>query len=108
MRHHGAKRDDAEPNIVTALELAGWTVIKVSDAGFPDLVCLRKCVVRFLEVKSPGGTLTAAQEKTFRRIQGAMVPVHVVRTPEEALMAVRAPVEGILPPLTKKAPPRKE
>lgn len=103
MRSHGAKRDDTEPAIVTALELAGWTVIKVSDAGFPDLVVLRKGVVRFLEVKSPGGTLTPAQEKTFRRIQGAMATVHVVRTPEEALMAVRAPVEGILPPLHLKS-----
>lgn len=100
-----AKRDANEPEIVEALELAGWTVVKISDSGLPDLLCLRRGVTRLVEVKAPDGHLTSAQEKTFKRIQGAMVPVHVVRTPEEALYAVRAPVEGILPPLTKKAPP---
>lgn len=99
---HAAKRDDTEPVIVKALELAGWTVVKVSDGGFPDLVCCRRGVVRFLEVKSPGGTLTDAQEKTFRRIEAALVTVHVVRTPEEALLAVGAPMEGVLPPLSTK------
>lgn len=98
---HAAKRDDTEPAIVQALELAGWTVVKVSDTGFPDLACFRRGVVRFLECKGPDGALTPAQEKTFGRIQGALVTVHVVRTPEEALMAVGAPVEGVLQPLTK-------
>lgn len=85
-----------------ALELAGWTVLKVSDTGLPDLVCLRRGVVKFLECKSPGGNLTPAQEYTFRRFAAALVTVHVVRTPEEALMAVGAPVEGALPPLPAK------
>jgi hypothetical protein len=97
---HAAKRDAVEPAIVTALELAGWTVVKVSDKGFPDLCCFRKGEARFLEVKSPGGTLTPAQKTTFARMQGALVTVHVVRTPEQALMAVGAPVDGVLGPLT--------
>jgi len=96
---HAARRDDTEPAIVKALELAGWTVLKVSDTGIPDLLCLRRGVIRLLEVKSPGGTLTPAQVTAFRRIEAALVTVHVVRTPEEALMAVGAPVEGVLPPL---------
>jgi hypothetical protein len=97
---HAAKRDDVEPAIVTALELAGWTVVKVSDKGFPDLACFRKGEVRFLECKGPDGTLTPAQKTTFARMQGALVTVYVVRTPEEALYAVGAPVEGVLGPLT--------
>lgn len=103
---HAAKRDDSEPGIIQALELAGWTVIPISDTGAPDLLCCRRGVIKLLECKTEGRGLTPAQQKTFARIQGAMVTVHVVRTPEEALYAVRAPVEGILPPLTKKAPPR--
>lgn len=102
-----AKRDANEPEIVAALEMAGWTVIKVSDSGFPDLLCARKGVLKLLEVKMPDGELTPAQEKTFARIQRALVSVHVVRTPEEALMAVKAPVESELKPMkTAKAPPR--
>ena len=94
-----AKRDVTEPAIVRALEAAGWTVLKISDTGLPDLLCMRRGVVRFLECKSPGGTLTPAQAAAFQRFAGALVTVHVVRTPEEALMAVGAPVEGVLQPV---------
>lgn len=96
-----AKRDATEPAIVRALELAGWTVVKVSDTGLPDLVVMRRGVVKFLECKSPGGKVTPAQEETFRRFHAALVTVHVVRTPEDALMAVGAPVEGVLKPLER-------
>lgn len=96
---HAAKRDDVEPAIVDALEAAGWTVVKVSDKGFPDLACFRRGVVRLLECKGPDGDLTPAQEKTFRRIGAAHVTVHVVRTPTEALLAVAQGVEGVLGPL---------
>lgn len=94
-----AKRDDTERGIVSALERAGWTVVRMSDKGLPDLLCMRRGVVRFLECKSPGGTLTPAQTAAFQRFAGALVTVHVVRTPEEALMAVGAPVEGVLQPV---------
>lgn len=93
---HAAKRDDVEPAIVQALELAGWTVIKVSDEGFPDLVCLRRGVIRLLECKGPGKGLTLAQQKAFPRIEAGGVPVHVVHTPAEALLAVAQGVESEL------------
>lgn len=96
-----AKRDDTEPAIVQALQLAGWTVLRVSDGGVPDLLCARSGVLKLLEVKSPGGRLTDAQERTFQRLAAALVTVHVVTTPEEALVAVKAPVESVLPPLPK-------
>jgi len=99
---YASKRDENEPAIVQALELAGWTVVPVSSRGAPDLLCARRGVLKLLEVKGPDGDLTPAQEETFARLAGALVTVHVVRTPEEALMAVRAPVEGVLPPLPKK------
>lgn len=92
-----AKRDANEGEIVTALELAGWSVFKVSDTGLPDLICCRRGVLALLEVKAPDGDLTPAQVKTFQRLRAAGYEVAVVRTPAEALTAVGA---------TKKAPPR--
>lgn len=94
-----AKRDTTEPGIVKALEAAGWTVIRISDTGAPDLLAIRRGVLTALECKSPGGTLTPAQQTAFMRWAAAGLPVKVVRTPEEALMAVGATVEGVLQPL---------
>lgn len=93
---HAAKRDANEPEIVEALELSGWTVIPVSDTGVMDLLCIRRGVVKLLEVKSAKGKLTPAQEKTFARIHAAGGTVHVVRTPAEALHAVALGVESEL------------
>jgi hypothetical protein len=94
-----AKRDQNEPEIVRALELAGWSVFTVSDTGLMDLLCIRRGVIRLLEVKGPKGKLTPAQEKTFARIHAALGTVHVVRTPSEALHAVALGVESELGPL---------
>lgn len=95
---HAAKRDANEPEIVRALELAGWTVIPISDTGVMDLLCIRRGVIRLLEVKGPKGKLTPAQEKTFARIHAALGTVHIVRTPAEALRAVALGVESELGP----------
>lgn len=100
---HAAKRDANEPDIIDALELAGWTVIPVSDTGVMDLLCIRRGVVKLLEVKSEKGKLTPAQEKTFARIHAAGGTVHVVRTPAEALHAVALGVESELGPREARA-----
>jgi len=101
---HAAKRDANEPEIVEALELSGWTVIPVSDTGVMDLLCIRRGVVKLLEVKGPKGKLTPAQEKTFARIHAAGGTVHVVRTPAEALHAVALGVESELGPRATTPP----
>lgn len=98
---YAAKRDANEAEIVRALELSGWTVIPVSDTGVMDLLCIRRGVVRLLEVKSAKGKRTPAQEKTFARIHAAGGTVHVVRTPAEALHAVALGVESELGPVAK-------
>lgn len=85
-----ARRDNNEPEVVRALELAGWTVVRVSDTGFPDLVAVRRGVLRLLEVKGPKGELTEAQVKLHQRLAAAGLPVAIVRSPEEALEAVNA------------------
>ncbi|MCY1032354.1 VRR-NUC domain-containing protein [Corallococcus sp. BB11-1] len=84
-----AQRDDAEPAVVQALQLAGWTVERVSAPGFPDLLCCRRGQVVLLEVKSKGGRMKPAQVELHARLRAAGV---IVTTPEEALAAVRGEV----------------
>lgn len=86
-----AKRDDNEALIVTALQSAGWTVIRVSSPGFPDLACAKDGLFVPLEVKSDDGDLTPAQEKTFTELANAGVQVPVVRGPSSALQVLGCP-----------------
>lgn len=84
-----AQRDTAEPAVVQALTLAGWTVERLSDKGFPDLLCVRRGEVVLLEVKSKGGRMKPAQVDLHARLRAAGLAVAIVTTPEEALAAVR-------------------
>lgn len=88
-----AKRDDNEALIVTALQSAGWTVLRVSDAGIMDLLAARNGVLAPLEVKGPKGELTPKQKETFAALARAGIIVQVVRSPAEALRLVGAPSE---------------
>lgn len=80
------KRDLVEPSIVRALRQAGAQVIRVSEAGAPDLLIAYRGQVRVLEVKTGKGRPTAAQQTA----QQLGWPVVVVRTPMEALQAIGA------------------
>lgn len=98
-----AKRDENEPEIAGVFLRRGWGVISVSDEGFPDLVCLRRGVVLFIEVKKPeteadqlnkksgrlvkskAGKLTKKQEKVFAIFEANEVHVHVVQYVDEAV-----------------------
>lgn len=92
-----AQRDEAEPAVVQALELAGWTVERVSAPGFPDLLCVRRGVAVLLEVKSKGGRMKPAQVQLHARLRTAGLVVAIVTTPEEALDAVAGkPVRSAL------------
>ncbi|ATB41153.1 nuclease [Cystobacter fuscus] len=90
---YAAQRDKAEPAVVRALQLTGWTVVPVSAPGFPDLLCVRRGVVVLLEVKSKGGRMQPAQVELHARLRVAGLAVAVVTTPEEALAAVRGDVQ---------------
>lgn len=85
-----AKRDDNEPLIVRAIQSAGWTVVRVSDRGVPDLLCAKDGRLEMLEVKSGDGDLTPAQRETFTKLATAGVLVQVVRSPWEALASLGA------------------
>lgn len=80
-----AKRDDSEKAIVAAIEAAGWTWIRVSDAGLFDGFAVRAGVIVPGEIKTGNGKLTPRQVAIFAVLAGAGVTVHVWRTPLEAL-----------------------
>ena len=84
-----AKRDYAESDIVAALEEAGAVVTRLSQEGIPDLLVLHPSGMFMLfEVKSGKGRLTKAQ-KEFNAAN-SKGPLAVVRTPAEAVGAMRS------------------
>jgi hypothetical protein len=80
------RRDANQKSIVEALRAAGVTVIEMGGVGdgVPDLLCMRRShgLMRWLEVKMPGGRLTKAQERFH-----ALIPVWVVYSVEDAMKA---------------------
>ena len=83
-----AKRDANEADIVEALEDAGAIVTRISQPGLPDLLLLYQNVFMLFEVKSGRGKLTKAQ-KVFNA-DNCKGPLAVVRTPAEAVGAMRS------------------
>ena len=83
-----SKRDANEADIVEALEDAGAIVTRISQAGLPDLLVLFRGVFLLLECKSGRGKLTKAQ-KEFNAAN-CKGPLAVVRTPAEAVGAMRS------------------
>lgn len=106
-----AHRDAAEPAIVNALRAIGATVWPISGKDVPDLLVGYRGVTYLLEVKSRIEETGKDRKKSYLRTtktsdgQKAFMeswkggPARVVHTPEEALYAVGAPVEGVLQPI---------
>ena len=56
---------DIQRDIAKAMTKSGWLVVKLIQTnwnGIPDLMCIRKGVTIFLEVKRPGKELEPLQE----------------------------------------------
>lgn len=99
MRRYAANRDRGEAAIVAALRAVGARVLQLNEgrAGVPDLLVGFGSRLTLLEVKDPigpqggskrdGQTLSQAQI-AFHRIW--MGYCEVVRSPEEALLAIHA------------------
>lgn len=85
-----AKRDQNEPEIVAALRALGAFVWLLDQPV--DLLVGYRGRWHLLEVKRPKvGRLTEGQRELVRlSTGGAIPPVHVVKTPGEALEAVAA------------------
>jgi hypothetical protein len=89
MRLHG-KIDENQTAIVDALRAVGATVHSTASLGegFPDILVGFRLSTFLLEVKAEEGVLNPAQRKWHHNWQGR--PVVVVRSPEEALIAIGA------------------
>lgn len=104
-----AHRDKAESGIIKALRAVGATVHQLSGKDIPDLLVGYKGLTYLLEVKSvlmntrkDGYTRTTRTAVSKGQVDFATAwrggPVRHVTTPEEALMAIGAPVESELGP----------
>ena len=90
------ERDSNEALIVKLLRAHGAIVQPVNDYNFPDLCVGYRGVITLLEVKRPlgprggvaGKGLRPGQREFFELWAGRGLPVHVVRSPEEALRAI--------------------
>lgn len=92
-RRYALQRDANEAPIVQALRLAGWFVLPLNGAGVPDLLCVRRGAIVFLEVKAvKGGRMKPAQVELHAQLRAAGLVVAIVTTPEEALAAVAGDV----------------
>lgn len=85
IRRHNARRDANEPLIIAAFEAAGCLVHRLDTPA--DLLVLHHGKVLLVEVKTKRGTLTRDQ-----RAFSEYWPLHVIRTPEEAIALVRPKV----------------
>lgn len=81
IKRWNTKRDSTEAAIVNALRLGGCHILRLDSF---DLLVLRGCHLYALEIKSEKGRLKPSQKALIS--EGW--PLHIVRTPEEALKAV--------------------
>ena len=75
MTRRAAKIDTNQPLIVEALRKAGYHVVDTHELGdgFPDILAVTKSGVNVLiEIKSPGGKLTAKEHTFHRTFPGAL------------------------------------
>lgn len=93
-RAHRARRDTSEPEVIEALEVCGWGVLKLAQRGVPDLAVWRKhqryaengkivgVIVRFVECKTKRGKL---REGTQTKWEDDGLPVSILRSAEDVL-----------------------
>lgn len=85
--------DTNAKDVVAALRAAGCSVEWIASAGervpgVPDLLVGKSGRSMLVEVKSPKGKLSEAQERWIAAWRGC--PIAIVRTPQEAVTAVAA------------------
>jgi hypothetical protein len=86
LKRYAAKRDTNEREIVATLERCGCQVQPLSLSGMPDLLIAFRHRLYLVEIKTPHGKLTNAQQR--KQLQGW--PVVVVRSVFEALRFIGA------------------
>jgi hypothetical protein len=80
----GARRDQAEKDIVDALRRTGWYVLYISVKNGPDLVIGRGGrYTHLVEVKTGAGKLRPGQDKFQREWNGQ--PVRIMRSVDDVI-----------------------
>lgn len=105
MRLRAPRRDVGEAAIVQVLRAVGAIVVQLDIRDIPDLLVGFAGVWRLIEVKQPigprggergpdGRHLSEGQHEFFIVALQKNLPVHVARTPEEALAIVGIRTKG--------------
>jgi Holliday junction resolvase len=80
------KESQLQTQIKNRLTKHGWLVVKIISSsmnGIPDLMCIRKGVVMFLEVKTDVGVVAPLQEYVMKVLNSNQVHSRVVRSVED-------------------------
>lgn len=83
-----ARRDEAEDPIVDALRTVGAVVRRLDGLDLPDLLVAFRGAWHLIEVKTGRANLRRGQEAFVLLAASVGAPIHVCRTPEEALEAI--------------------
>lgn len=94
MPGYGRRKDANHDAIAEAFRALGWQVWDTYQhaaytPGWPDLICLRRGRVLFVEVKTPGEALTDAEGFLRDTVLWHHGEYHVVSTSEEAVAVIR-------------------
>jgi Holliday junction resolvase len=80
------KESQLQTQIKNRLTKHGWLVVKIITStmnGIPDLMCIRKGVVMFLEVKTEQGVVAPLQEYVMRVLNSNQIHSRVVNCLED-------------------------
>jgi hypothetical protein len=80
LQRRAAKRDTSEPAIVDALRACGFSVVRLSAKGCPDLLVGRGGITRVIEVKTGTEQLNDAQRAWWASWNS---PAIILRTVED-------------------------
>jgi Holliday junction resolvase len=80
------KESQLQTQIKNRLTKHGWLVVKIISSsmnGIPDLMCIRKGVVMFLEVKTDLGVVAPLQEYVMKVLNSNQIHSRVVMSVED-------------------------
>jgi len=80
------KESQLQTQIKNRLTKHGWLVVKIISSsmnGIPDLMCIRKGVVMFLEIKTDVGVVAPLQEYVIKVLNSNQIHSRVVRSVED-------------------------
>jgi Holliday junction resolvase len=80
------RESELQKKIVDRLNRHGWSCVKLIQTnmnGIPDLMCIRKGTVMFLEVKTETGVIAPLQQKRIDDLNKHGVFAKVVRSVED-------------------------